>query len=128
MTEFFTNFIIINTISRSGPLASIFWLDEELESRLRLDAIVTIVDLKHLESALDDPQKADGQFCNEAELQLAYADCVLLNKRGKYYYYFFPIMTRLLSLLTSKLYSFPSSKRSGRGGRRRAHRGARAGD
>jgi G3E family GTPase len=76
------DYILLETtgLANPGPLASIFWLDEELESRLRLDAIVTIADMKHLERALDDPNKADGQFCNEAELQIAYADCVLLNK------------------------------------------------
>ena len=30
-----------------GPVASIFWLDEELGSDLYLDGIVTLVDAKH---------------------------------------------------------------------------------
>ena len=37
-----------------GPVASIFWLDDALESRLRLDGIVTCVDAKNIRFQLED--------------------------------------------------------------------------
>eukprot|EP00511_Aplanochytrium_stocchinoi_P000150 CAMPEP_0204822184 /NCGR_PEP_ID=MMETSP1346-20131115/371_1 /ASSEMBLY_ACC=CAM_ASM_000771 /TAXON_ID=215587 /ORGANISM="Aplanochytrium stocchinoi, Strain GSBS06" /LENGTH=402 /DNA_ID=CAMNT_0051948257 /DNA_START=116 /DNA_END=1324 /DNA_ORIENTATION=- len=73
--------IIIETsgLADPGPLAAIFWLDEELESSLFLNGIVTVVDLKNLERHLDDPHKSEGSV-NESFKQLAYADQILLNK------------------------------------------------
>ena len=35
-------------LANPGPLASVFWLDEELQSKLYLDAIVTVVDAKNI--------------------------------------------------------------------------------
>jgi G3E family GTPase len=32
----------------SGPIASIFWLDEDLESDVYLDGVVTLVDAKYI--------------------------------------------------------------------------------
>lgn len=59
-------------MANPGPIASLFWLDDALESRLRLDGIVTIVDAKHINGQLS------ATF--EAAQQLAYADRILLNK------------------------------------------------
>ena len=42
-------------MANPGPLASIFWLDDELGSDLFLDAIITLVDAKHVLQHLDDP-------------------------------------------------------------------------
>ena len=69
--------IVIETtgLADPGPLAGIFWLDDALESELTLDGVVTVVDLKNLESRLDDPN------ANEAILQIAYADHLILNKK-----------------------------------------------
>jgi G3E family GTPase len=69
--------IVIETtgLADPGPLAGIFWLDDELESDLVLDGVVTVVDLANIQKRLDDAN------ANEAKLQLAYADRILLNKR-----------------------------------------------
>jgi G3E family GTPase len=58
-----------------GPLAGIFWLDDELESDLVLDGVVTVVDLANIDARLNDER------ANEARLQIAYADRIVLNKR-----------------------------------------------
>ena len=52
-----------------GPLASTFWLDDELESDLYLDSIVTIVDAKHFKQHLEE-EKPKGVI-NEAQRQVA---------------------------------------------------------
>jgi len=59
-------------MANPGPIASLFWLDDELESRLRLDGVVTIVDALNLETQLKQTE--------EAAQQIAYADRILLNK------------------------------------------------
>jgi G3E family GTPase len=46
-----------------GPIASMFWLDEALESNVKLDGIVTVVDAKHIQTYLN--QKKDKGI-NEA--------------------------------------------------------------
>jgi G3E family GTPase len=55
-----------------APVAPTFFVDENVRERTKLDAIVTIVDAKHL---LDEIDRA-----HEAQEQLAFADVVLLNK------------------------------------------------
>jgi len=72
--------IIIETtgLADPAPVAQTFFVDETIEQRYRLDAIVTVVDAKHLEMRLDD-EKPEGVE-NEAQEQLAFADIVLLNK------------------------------------------------
>lgn len=59
-------------LANPGPIASIFWLDDALESRLRLDGIVTLVDAYRIEQQLTETV--------EASQQIAYADRILLNK------------------------------------------------
>ena len=59
-------------MANPGPIATVFWLDEALESRLRLDGIVTLCDARHITQQL--------QETHEAAQQLAYADRILLNK------------------------------------------------
>lgn len=81
-----------------GPVASVFWLDDALESALRLDSIVTLVDAKNFARQLRRvPEDGDGDGIgaaphsagnpeaaerpkNEAAMQVAYADRVLINK------------------------------------------------
>ena len=85
------DYIVIETsgLADPGPLSSIFWLDDELECSLHLDAVITVVDLKNLERDLDNHgvSKGDGSIhlggivVNETVLQLAHADYVILNKR-----------------------------------------------
>jgi G3E family GTPase len=59
-------------MANPGPLATTFWLDDALESQLRLDGIVTLVDAKYIEKQLDTTI--------EASQQIAYADRILINK------------------------------------------------
>ena len=47
--------------------------------QLYLDGIVTVVDTKHLARHLDE-KKADGA-CNESQMQVAFADFIMLNKQ-----------------------------------------------
>lgn len=66
--------IIVETtgLADPAPVAQTFFVDQEVESRTTLDAIVTVADAVHL----------DGQLGahHEAEEQIAFADVVLLNK------------------------------------------------
>ncbi|PNH12128.1 COBW domain-containing protein 1 [Tetrabaena socialis] len=61
-----------------APVAQTFFVDDFVQEHYRLDAIITVVDAKHLVQHLDD-QKPEGVE-NEAIEQLAFADRVLLNK------------------------------------------------
>jgi G3E family GTPase len=72
--------IVIETtgLADPAPVAQTFFVDDEIAAQLRLDAIVTVVDAKHLLEHLDDA-KPDGVE-NEAVEQLAFADRVVLNK------------------------------------------------
>lgn len=72
--------ILIETtgLADPAPVAQTFFVDDEIRAQLKLDAIVTIVDAKHLGIHLDD-EKDEGVE-NEALEQLAFADRVLINK------------------------------------------------
>eukprot|EP00945_MAST-04E_sp_MAST-4E-sp1_P001747 g1747.t1 len=72
--------IIIETtgLADPAPVAQTFLIDPEIQKMYALDAIITVVDAKHLEIRLDD-EKPEGVE-NEAQEQLAFADIVLLNK------------------------------------------------
>lgn len=59
-------------LANPGPIAGVFWLDDALQSRLKLDGIVTLVDAVHIEQQLLETV--------EASQQIAYADRILLNK------------------------------------------------
>ncbi len=73
--------ILIETtgLADPAPVAQTFFMDDVLKAQLRLDAIVTVVDAKHVLAHLDE-QKPDGVE-NEAVEQIAFADRVVLNKR-----------------------------------------------
>ena len=66
--------ILIETtgLANPAPVAQTFFTDEEIKSAFRLDAIVTVVDAKHVVCHLD----AD----DESVKQVAFADVILLNK------------------------------------------------
>ncbi len=72
--------ILVETtgLADPAPVAQTFFVDDEVRSQLALDAIVTVVDAKHLPQHLDD-DKPEG-IENEAVEQLAFADRILLNK------------------------------------------------
>ncbi len=104
------DYIIIECsgMANPGPIASIFWLDDALESRLRLDGIVACVDARnfHLQLAEttsvanrgllvmkgdrednDDDNDDDGGTAqdiisggDEAAQQVAFADRIIVNK------------------------------------------------
>jgi G3E family GTPase len=66
--------VLIETtgLADPGPVAQTFFIDEELKEYYSLDAIVTLVDARHLEQELTDSPVAREQ--------IAFADIVLLNK------------------------------------------------
>jgi G3E family GTPase len=59
-------------MANPGPIASVFWLDDALDSRIKLDGIVTLVDGVHILEQLESTE--------EAAQQIAYADRIILNK------------------------------------------------
>jgi G3E family GTPase len=66
--------IIIETtgLANPAPVAQTFFVDEGVRTKTRLDAIVTVVDAKHVLARLDDS--------HEAADQIAFADVIVLNK------------------------------------------------
>ena len=68
-------------MANPGPIASIFWLDEALESQLSLNGIVTLVDSYHILQQLETTSsKNNNNGGDEAAQQIAFADRILLNK------------------------------------------------
>lgn len=65
-------------LANPAPLASILWLDDQLEAAVKLDSIVTVVDAKNLRFQLN--KHHDSSSFPEAFLQIAFADVVILNK------------------------------------------------
>ncbi|HZE32013.1 MAG TPA: GTP-binding protein [Actinoallomurus sp.] len=72
--------IIVETtgLADPAPVAQTFFVDDEIGSRLRLDAIVTLVDAAHVLTHLEEI-KPEGVE-NEAIEQVAFADRIVLNK------------------------------------------------
>ena len=66
--------IIVETtgLADPAPVAQTFFVDEDVRAKARLDAVVTVVDAKHLPLRLADSK--------EAEEQIAFADVVIVNK------------------------------------------------
>lgn len=66
--------ILIETtgLADPGPVVQTFFADEEMQAKLSVDAVVTIVDAKHILLHLDDS--------DEAAEQIAFADVLILNK------------------------------------------------
>jgi len=68
------DYIMIETTGMAdpGPVAQTFFVDDEMQRNVHLDAIVTVVDAKHVWQHLDDS--------DEVHEQIAFADVLLLNK------------------------------------------------
>jgi G3E family GTPase len=66
--------ILIETtgIADPSPVIQSFFVDEDLKTKVRLDAVITLVDARHIWQHLDSN--------HEAREQIAYGDVVLLNK------------------------------------------------
>jgi len=66
--------ILIETtgLANPAPVAQTFFTDDEMRTNFRLDAIVTLVDAKHILLHLGES--------DEAQKQVAFADIILLNK------------------------------------------------
>jgi len=60
------------------PVATAFFADAEVASKVKLDGIVTLIDAVHIERHLDDPALAGRD--NQAVDQIVAADRVVLNK------------------------------------------------
>ena len=67
--------ILIETtgLANPGPVAQTFFTDDEMKANFRLDAIVTVVDAKHILQHLGTD--------DESVKQLAFADVIILNKQ-----------------------------------------------
>ena len=61
-----------------APVCQTFFVDPDIQSNFYLDAVITMVDCKHLLQHLDE-EKPEGVE-NEAVEQIAFADRILLNK------------------------------------------------
>ena len=66
--------IVVETTGLADPVpvAQTFFMDDDVRAKTRLDAVVALVDAKHLPLRLKDS--------HEAEDQIAFADVVVLNK------------------------------------------------
>jgi G3E family GTPase len=66
--------IIIETtgLANPAPVAQTFFVDDTVRAKTKLDAIITVVDAKHLPQRLEDS--------HEAADQIAFADVIVLNK------------------------------------------------
>lgn len=66
--------ILVETtgLADPAPVAQTFFVDDDVRRKTKLDAIVTVVDAKHLLGEID--------HAHEAQEQLAFADIVILNK------------------------------------------------
>jgi G3E family GTPase len=65
--------LVIETtgLADPAPVIQTFFVDEDVQSQTHLDAVVTLVDAKHIERHWD---------AEEAQEQIAFADVILLNK------------------------------------------------
>lgn len=66
--------IIVETtgMANPAPVAQTFWVDSELQDQFSLDAIITLIDAKHVWNHIEESEE-----CKE---QIAFADIVIINK------------------------------------------------
>jgi G3E family GTPase len=75
------DYILLETtgLADPAPIASMFWLDDELESNIYLDGLLTVIDAKYVLQQLSE-KKQHGKI-NECAQQIAMADRIVINKR-----------------------------------------------
>ena len=75
------DYVLVETTGLADPgvIASMFWMDDALESVLYLDGIVTVVDAKNVARQVGDHSGTTASI-PEAVRQIALADRILLNK------------------------------------------------
>lgn len=68
------DYILVETTGMAdpGPVVQTFFVDDEMQAKMTLDAIVTLVDAKHVWEHIDTSE--------EVKQQIAFADVLLLNK------------------------------------------------
>ena len=68
------DYILVETtgLADPAPVVQTFFVDDELRERTQLDALVTVIDAKHVHLHLDES--------SECQEQIAFADVILLNK------------------------------------------------
>jgi G3E family GTPase len=68
----FDHLVIETTgLADPAPVIQTFFVDEDIQSQLALDAVITVVDAKHIWQHWES---------DEAQEQIAFADVILLNK------------------------------------------------
>ncbi|UZO13867.1 uncharacterized protein OCT59_005349 [Rhizophagus irregularis] len=74
------DYILLETtgLADPGPIASMFWLDDDLGGDIYLDGIVTLVDAKYIQQYL--LEEKEDEPINEAVRQIAIADRIIINK------------------------------------------------
>src|SRR5690606_31766193 len=67
--------VILETtgMANPGPVCQTFFMDDDVATYYRLDAVVTVVDAKHGMQTLDDQE--------EAQKQVGFADVLLVSKK-----------------------------------------------
>jgi len=72
--------IIIETtgLADPAPVVQTFFIDDDIQSKYKLDAVITVVDAMHITDRLNEI-KPEGVE-NESVEQIAFADKILLNK------------------------------------------------
>lgn len=68
------DYIMVETTGMAdpGPVVQTFFVDDEMQAKMKLDAIVTLVDAKHVWEHIETSE--------EVKQQIAFADVLLLNK------------------------------------------------
>merc|ERR1719512_342096 len=72
--------VIIETtgLADPAPVCQSFFIEDTISSKFQIDAVLTIVDAKHIIQHLDEEKPEDVE--NEAVEQVAFADRIFINK------------------------------------------------
>ena len=65
----------ITGVANPGPIISSLWTDDDMETSLRLDGVITLVDALNFDNYLKSYDTA-----TDVCMQISYADRILLNK------------------------------------------------